>query len=437
MIRPASSIPLGHVGASGHQPGRRDVLRWAAASAAGLFGCGRPTRSDDLIGRIDDAARAAARALGAAQSDDGAWRSPTDGVVRVGRALTPAVLKAVAFGPDVPGVEEARRRGASYLAGRVRDDGSIDDGPTGMVYPVYSASASAVVLTRIGVPGGTRARDAWLAEVRRRQLDERYGWSPDDAAYGGWGYAIEPSTKVANKAPDADLSSTLFAVGALGVANTGTDGPAFARALRFVERCQNHGGGDPAFDDGGFFFSPTDPVRNKAGSSGMDRLGRTRYHSYGSCHGRWLLRAPPPLRCSRGPSPGRLGAGLARGEHRGDDEPRPFRAGPRAGAGRDVLLLRLVARPRRPGPRARARIRGIPGRGSGPRADPSAAPRRDLDQPIHGVQGGRPARRHLIRRRGARPLPSVARARACIAEGETNRGPDIHGRAARGHREPT
>jgi squalene-hopene/tetraprenyl-beta-curcumene cyclase len=173
----------------------------------------------------------------------------------------------------VPGAEEARRRGAAYLAGRVRDDGSIDDGPTGMVYPVYTAAASAIALTRVPTPGGTRARDAWLGEVRRRQLVEGLGWSPDDPAYGGWGYAIEPSRKGRAKAADADLSSTLFAVGALGVANSGKDGPAFARALRFVERCQNFEPGD-----GGFFFSPTDPVRNKAGGS----VDGTRFHSYGS-----------------------------------------------------------------------------------------------------------------------------------------------------------
>ena len=53
----------------------------------------------------------------------------------------------------------------------------------------------------------------------------------------------------------------------------------------FVERCQNVAEGsrpDPEFDDGGFFFSPTDPTRNKAGVAGTDRTGRVRYRSYGS-----------------------------------------------------------------------------------------------------------------------------------------------------------
>ena len=51
-----------------------------------------------------------------------------------------------------------------------------------------------------------------------------------------------------------------------------------------MQGCQNFsdGQGDPAHDDGGFFFSPVDPARNKAGEGGVDRLGRVRFHSYGS-----------------------------------------------------------------------------------------------------------------------------------------------------------
>ena len=85
---------------------------------------------------------------------------------------------------------------------------------------------------------------------------------------------------------DADLSSTLFAIGALRIAGVEADDPAIRKALTFIERCQNVAvsdqDGDPQYDDGGFFFSRTDPVRNKAGVAGTDRHGRLRYHSYGS-----------------------------------------------------------------------------------------------------------------------------------------------------------
>jgi squalene-hopene/tetraprenyl-beta-curcumene cyclase len=72
----------------------------------------------------------------------------------------------------------------------------------------------------------------------------------------------------------------------LRIAGVAADDPAIRKALTFVERCQNVAGGeragDPRYDDGGFFFSTTDPVRNKAGVAGTDRHGRERYHSYGS-----------------------------------------------------------------------------------------------------------------------------------------------------------
>ncbi len=247
--------------------------------------------SDDRVGQVDRALQTAIRFLISSQSSDGAWRSPTYGVFKDGLSLTPMVLKAVTFGPEVAGSATARRRGAEYLAARVRADGSIDDGPIGMIYPVYTASAAVIALTHLDFPASHAARDAWLRELRRRQLTEELGWRPDDPAFGGWGYSIEPPSKdnavlVPGSQVDADLSSTLFAVGALRMAGMGADDPAIRKALTFIERCQNVAerdhDRDPQYDDGGFFFSQTDPVRNKAGVAGTDRRGRLRYHSYGS-----------------------------------------------------------------------------------------------------------------------------------------------------------
>ena len=94
------------------------------------------------------------RSLIAAQSPDGAWRSSTYGVFKDGLSLTPTVLKAVAFGPDVDGSAMARRRAAGYLIARVKADGSIDGGRFGMTYPVYNASAAVITLTVLDVPEG-------------------------------------------------------------------------------------------------------------------------------------------------------------------------------------------------------------------------------------------------------------------------------------------
>jgi hypothetical protein len=264
------------------------------------------SRSEEPVARVDRALGAALRSLIAAQSPDGAWRSSTYGVFKDGLSLTPPVLKTLTFGPDVPGSAAARRRGADYLIARVRADGSIDGGPFGMTYPVYTASASAIALTFLDIPDGRAARDAWLRDLRRRQLTEELGWEPSDPAFGGWGYSIEPPSKGdavlgLGHPIDADLSSTLFAIGAMRIAGIPADDPAICKALTFIEKCQNvaagDSGGDPQYEDGGFFFSTTDPVRNKAGVAGTDRRGKPRYHSYGSATAdglRALLRCGLP-----------------------------------------------------------------------------------------------------------------------------------------------
>ena len=163
------------------------------------------SRSEGLGGQVDRALDAAIRFLISSQSPDGAWRSPTYGVFKDGLSLTPIVLKAVTFGPDVAGSASARRRGAEYLVARVRADASIDDGPIGMIYPVYTASAAVIALTHLDFPASRAARDAWLRELRRRQLTEALGWQPDDPAFGGWGYSIEPPSK-GNARPGAGAS---------------------------------------------------------------------------------------------------------------------------------------------------------------------------------------------------------------------------------------
>jgi hypothetical protein len=136
-----------------------------------------------------------------------------------------------------------------------------------------------------------KARDAWLAYLRARQLTEDLGWQPADKPYGGWGYAPHLPRKPGPGEPlppltESNLSATTFALEALRAAQVAADDPTLRKALVFVERCQNYGPEpdrrDPVFDDGGFFFIYDDPVRNKAGVAGKDREGRDRFASYGS-----------------------------------------------------------------------------------------------------------------------------------------------------------
>lgn len=223
-----------------------------------------------------------------------------------GLSVTPPILKALAFGADGPEAEAARVRGARYLIERVRKDGTIESGLVGLGYPVYTTAIAVIVLTRIRVEGSQAALEAYLRELRSRQLVEPLDWSPSDAAYGAWGDSVRPSVRMDVRIgplppADADLSSTLFAVSALRMAGAGPEDPAVRKALLFVQRCQNfpatEADRDGVQDDGGFVFSPTDVMRNKAGAAGTDRNGHTRYHSYGSATAdgvRALLRCGVP-----------------------------------------------------------------------------------------------------------------------------------------------
>lgn len=285
---------------------RRQFARsLAGASVAPLAFAGRAKAGgDDLGGRADRALEAGLRALVAAQSPDGAWRSSTYGAFKDGLALTAPVLKALAIAPDVAGIADARARGAAFLARQVRDDGTIDVGAFPIVYPVYAASAAVIALTLLPTTDSHRVRNAWLRDLRKRQVVESLGWTPDDPAFGGWGYSIELPRKDdlrGRNTVDADLSSTLFAVGAIRIAGAGVDDPAILKALAFIRTCQNFPedgrDADPRFDDGGFFLSPVDPARNKAGEAGTDRRGRARHRSYGSASAdglRALLRCGLP-----------------------------------------------------------------------------------------------------------------------------------------------
>jgi squalene-hopene/tetraprenyl-beta-curcumene cyclase len=239
---------------------------------------------------IDRALSAAARYLYDRQNADGAWQSEVYGVFKEGDALTPLVLQALVRLPPSAARDAACRRGANYLAAMVRPDGDIDPGRYGLTYPVHTAAAAVIILSRPD-EANHRARDAWLSYLRQQQLAESLGWKPVDIDYGGWSYAKSPPQKPAPGVPispmiAANLSSTVCALNALRAAGCANDDPAIQKAMQFVERCQNFTpestNADDRYDDGGFFFVQGDAGRNKAGVAGIDGRGRERYFSYGS-----------------------------------------------------------------------------------------------------------------------------------------------------------
>jgi len=211
------------------------------------------------------------------QSPDGSWKSETYGFLKDGPSLTPNVAAFLSQLPQAKfkttaAVENARR----FLRTVSREN---------LIYPVYTAADITGIFAN-----EPQTRSLWLDYLRQHQLAESLDWQLGDGEYGGWSYAMNPPRRPAelkNRGPWdwSNLSATTAAMQALRASGITDEDPAISPALLFTERCQNLPPegyqGDEKFDDGGFFFSAAEPIRNKAGSAGSDRYG-PRFNSYGS-----------------------------------------------------------------------------------------------------------------------------------------------------------
>lgn len=252
-----------------------------------------PPRAAALIAQVDSTLARSARFFVESQSPDGAWRSKVYESYRDGPSLTAYVMSTLFFLPQ--GGEDAREafhEGLDYLMGMVGEDGRIKTGSRGLSLPVLTAAtASRVLVLEEKTDESLRAEAAWLAYLRERQLVEGLGWAPSDPAYGGWGFSIDIPRKPAvgtttQSSFESNLTATVFGVAALKTAKVRFEDPGYVHALVFVKRCQNYAEdpkkADAKFDDGGFFFIPSDSQQNKAGAAGTDRHGTLRFHSYGT-----------------------------------------------------------------------------------------------------------------------------------------------------------
>lgn len=212
---------------------------------------------------IDDPLEKAARFLWKSRSPDGGWHSTKYRDMAEGPELTPFVLKALAYSNAEP---EVWQPGVSYLKAQKPEKGTL-------IYPVYTSAG--MLLNRLD------EKNLWKTFLLDFQADEHLGWSRQDLSYGGWSYAMEPPRKPKGEVPtlsQANLPSTLFALGGISLSPGGLDKKTADKALLFLQRCQNYPTGD-----GGFCASPTDPSMNKAG-------GHVSYGSATSDGLRGLLR---------------------------------------------------------------------------------------------------------------------------------------------------
>jgi hypothetical protein len=226
------------------------------------------------VERIDAALAAGGRFLAARQGEDGAIRSGSYPFFRDGYSLTPLALAAMFGVAGEPAVDAAYPRGVDFLTSILDDQGKLREDLQAPRYPLYSLAIGTLVLNVAKNERHAATRAALLAALRERQLSEDNGWSEADPSYGGWSYfdGVPTRTTPDDQERAANLSATLFAVGALALAGVPPDDPALLRARRFVERCQN------ADHDGGFFFAPAIPDGNKAGP----RADGQGFRSYGS-----------------------------------------------------------------------------------------------------------------------------------------------------------
>jgi hypothetical protein len=233
------------------------------------------------------------------QSEDGSWRSDLYATFKDGLALTPLVVSALqeaaAAGVEPTGSATARRKGIEFLVRLAKANGTIDAGPDGIDYPVYTSALTVKVLSHADGKDFRPARDAWVKYLKERQLTAKLGWKEDEKQYGGWGYCrvIPQKLKPNELGPtliESNLSATLFALDALKAAGE-LDPETAKTAAVFVRRCQNwepHAASQVGILilDGGFHFIYDDPVRNKAGKGTPEKpdlpFKSPEFNSYGS-----------------------------------------------------------------------------------------------------------------------------------------------------------
>jgi hypothetical protein len=260
-------------------PKARIRLAAAAALTAAAVAYFRPVSPEAALDRrIDSAFARATRALRAAQSPDGAFRSNTYGLMKDGLTLTPHVMLVLQRGLQTSDTAAARSQAATFLLAAL-------DRPGPVPFATYTLPAAISALS--GEPYVDPARIARLVtRLRALQFNETHGWSEADPCFGGWGYDPDllPKNAPLDRPADANLSATAYALRALRDARVPPTDPAVRAAVLFIHRCQNFPATAPPtpFDDGGFFFSPTETGRNKAGDLGPDPAGRQRFRSYGA-----------------------------------------------------------------------------------------------------------------------------------------------------------
>ncbi len=187
------------------------------------------------IARLPESAPVDAARVNKALVDGGKFLASLAPDGRFGKPGQPdAGISAVALGalgcvpePRPPEVQKALDAGLAWLISLQHADGSIHDGKLAN----YGTSAAILALTRAKkseyAPVIAKARGF----LQALQADEGEGFSEGDIYYGGMGYGGDSEK--------ADLSNLQMALEALSASGLKSGDPTYAKALNFLQRCQN------------------------------------------------------------------------------------------------------------------------------------------------------------------------------------------------------
>ncbi|MGB1124871.1 MAG: prenyltransferase/squalene oxidase repeat-containing protein [Phycisphaeraceae bacterium] len=222
------------------------------------------------------------------QAEDGSWM-PDMGPAVTGLALT-ALLNQPNVGPDDPTAKKA----IAYILKHVQKDGSIRQGPDGILAS-YNTALSLSALAPVSndpevasaIKGGQEFLKGtqWIVGMKDpdgKVIDEKHPY------FGGFGYG---------KHGRPDISNTQLALQALHDTGVDCEDPVFQRALSFLNRIQATEDNDLFKDkfeklDGGFIYSTSvnkDAIGKPESKANQDQIDEAKagrevsgLRSYGS-----------------------------------------------------------------------------------------------------------------------------------------------------------
>jgi len=148
------------------------------------------------------------------QSADGGWHSKTHAVLKDGKALTPYILYYLLLIPEdtYERPAGAAERGIQFIQKEISRSMAVNnDSVVSLNYPNYSAAYALRVLCLVQQDTALQAIIA--NHLLKQQYVEHRGITPDNVAYGGWGYG-EPDLPF-GKHGHEDISHTRRIVEAL------------------------------------------------------------------------------------------------------------------------------------------------------------------------------------------------------------------------------